>query len=296
MTIVLALLASALFGCGVALQQRPAREVPDAYAGRPSLLLRALRQPQWIAGFLAEIAGFGMQVMALRHGSLVVVQPIVTTALLFTLWLTAALDRQVLPRREWAGAVAVVAGLSAFLILANPSEAGSGSASPLAWAVFGGCFLAAISALVVYGRHLADKRRAVAFGVAAGLADASMAVLTKAFSHSLDTGVASTFRSWTPYAVAVCGVTAVMLSQTAYQAGRPTLSLPTITVVDPVISVAVGVGLYGETIQVGGRGSIGMILTIGLMGYGLVILARSGMVLRREAPQQPPSFHPSEVR
>ncbi|MBO0729238.1 MAG: DMT family transporter [Acidimicrobiaceae bacterium] len=282
MTIVLALLSSALFGCGIALQQRPAREVPDTYAGRPSLLLRALRQPQWIAGFVAETAGFGMQVLALEHGSLVVVQPIVTTALLFTLWLTAGLDGQVLGAKEWAGAVAVVAGLSAFLILANPSEKGAGTAGPLAWAVFSGCLLSTIVGLVVWGRQLTDRRRAAAFGVAAGLADASMAVLAKSFANSLNSGVGSAFRSWTPYAVAVCGVSAVMLSQTAYQAGRPTLSLPIITVVDPVVSVAIGVGLYGETMDVGGRGMVGMVLAVGLMGYGLVVLARSTLTLQRE--------------
>lgn len=290
MTIVLALLSSALFGCGVALQQRPAREVPDSYAGKPSLLLRALRQPQWIAGFCAEIAGFGMQVLALRHGSLVVVQPIVTTALLFTLWLTAAVDRQPLHAKDWAGALAVVSGLSAFLILANPSEAGAGTAGPFAWAVSGACLLGAISGLVVWGRHLTDRRRAAAFGVAAGLADASMAVLTKAFAHALDVSGASAFRSWTPYAVAVCGASAVMLSQTAYQAGRPTLSLPIITVVDPVVSVAIGVGLYGEMVQVGGRGLVGMVLAVGLMGYGLVVLARSTLVLQRQV-----ALHHSEA-
>jgi hypothetical protein len=187
--------------------------------------------------------------------------------------------------------VAVVAGLSAFLILANPSEAGAGTASALGWAVFASCMVATIASLVVWGRHLTDRRKAAALGVAAGLADASMAVLSKAFAHSLDNGLGSTFRSWTPYAVAVAGVGAVMLSQTAYQAGRPTLSLPIITVVDPVGSVALGVGLYGETVQVGGRGWVGMVLAVALMGYGLVVLARSSMILRRQVALQHSEAH-----
>src|ERR1700678_4317058 len=90
MIIVLALLSAALFGTGVALQQRPASEVPAEFAARPSLLIRVAQQPAWLAGVAAEIGGFALQVAALRHGSLVVVQPLLTTSLLCTIALSGA--------------------------------------------------------------------------------------------------------------------------------------------------------------------------------------------------------------
>ena len=40
MVIALALMSAALFGTGVALQQRPASEVPAEFAARPGLLVR----------------------------------------------------------------------------------------------------------------------------------------------------------------------------------------------------------------------------------------------------------------
>ena len=54
-------------------------------AARPGLLIRVAQQPAWVLGVVAEVAGFVLQVIALRHGSLVVVQPLLTTSLLFTI-------------------------------------------------------------------------------------------------------------------------------------------------------------------------------------------------------------------
>ena len=114
---------------------------------------------------------------------------------------------------------------------------------PLAAIATGGAALAA----AVVGLRAAGRRRAVLLAVAAGLADACSAVVTMAFSHAAGHGVAALATSWTVYAVAVCGAGNVLLTQSAYQTGRPILTLPIIAAVTPVASVAVGVGLLGET-------------------------------------------------
>src|SRR5579863_5699335 len=115
MIIALALMSAALFGAGVALQQQPASQVPMEFAGRPGLLVRVARQPAWLAGVAAEIGGFALQVVALRHGSLVVVQPLLTTSLLFTIALAGAWTRQGVSKSEWLAVLAVVGGLAVFL-------------------------------------------------------------------------------------------------------------------------------------------------------------------------------------
>ena len=54
---------------------------------------------------------------------LLVVQPLLVTALLFALPLGAVLARRRLCVRDWAAAFAVAAGLAVFLVVANPDVA-----------------------------------------------------------------------------------------------------------------------------------------------------------------------------
>ena len=282
MTIVLALLSAALFGCGVGLQQRPARDVPDSYAGRPGLLARVVRRPLWLLGILAEIGGFVLQVVALRNGSLVVVQPLITTSLLFTLALAGLWSRDAVTFREWAAVVAVIVGLSVFMVLAAPSEHSSGVADQTDWLILGATMAGGVGVLLLSGFRSGGRGRAALFGLAAGLGDAVMAVLTKAMAHSLGGGVGHTIHSWSPYALCVAGIGSLLLSQTAYQTGRPTVSLPLITVTDPIISSAIGVALFGEALRLNGLRAPAVILAAAVMVLGLVALTRSTAVIERE--------------
>jgi drug/metabolite transporter (DMT)-like permease len=276
MTVALALLSAALFGAGVALQQRPASEVPTELAGRPALLLRVVRQPVWLIGVVAEICGFVVQVIALRHGSLVVVQPLLTTSLLFTIALVGSWTHQGVKASEWAALTAVVVGLAVFLLVASPSEESSGLASPADWIVTGLSIGAVVVVLVSYGLRTTGRRRATALGLAAGLGDAFMAVLTKAFAHVTEHGWEATLTSWTPYALCAAGLTAMLLTQTAYQTGLPKVSLPIITVADPLVSCGIGVGLFGEALHLGGQRAPVVLLAIAVISVGLIVLSRSG--------------------
>jgi drug/metabolite transporter (DMT)-like permease len=274
-TVLLALLSAVLFGAGVALQQRPASEVPMELAARPGLLVRVAQQPAWLVGVAAEIAAFVLQVIALRHGSLVVVQPLLTTSLLFTIALVGTWTRQGVTAYEWAGLIAVVGGLAVFLAVASPSEKSSGLADPADWLLTGLTIGLTIGVLVAVGLRRTDRKRAAALGLAAGLGDAMMAVLTKAFAHVTDHGLAAVVTSWVPYALCGTGLVALLLTQTAYQAGLPKVSLPIITVTDPLVSCGVGVGLFGEALHLQGlRGPI-VLLAIAVMGVGLIVLSRS---------------------
>jgi drug/metabolite transporter (DMT)-like permease len=281
MTIVLALLSAALFGCGVGLQQRPARDVPDVYAARLGLLARVARRPLWLLGISCEVAGFGLQVVALRHGSLVVVQPLITTSLLFTLALADLWSAAAVPVRDWMAVVAVIAGLSVFMVLASPSEHSSGVADQRGWVILGIIMSVLVAALVVSGFSSDGRRRAALFGLAAGLGDGVMAVLTKALAHSLGSGLVPALRTWSPYALCVAGVGSLLLSQTAYQTGRPTVSLPLITVGDPVVSSAIGVALFGEVLHVSGMRAPVIVAAAAVTVAGLVALTRSKAVIDR---------------
>jgi drug/metabolite transporter (DMT)-like permease len=278
MVVTLSLLAALTFGAGVAFEARAAVQEPQEYAGRPSLLLRMARRPLWLAGLSANVAGFIIQIAALQHGSLVVVQPLLTTSLLFTLLILAAWERSPLTRSQWSAIMLVVVGLAVFLAVSSPGESSQGTADAQAWLL---CTISVVTIVAISfsaGLRARGTSRAALLAVAAGTLDAYMATLAKAFAHSLDSGVGSVFRTWTPYAVVGVGIASLLFISTAYQAGRPTVALPIITVLDPVVAVVIGITFYGEQLRFGGIRSPAIVLAAMGMIAGLVMLTRDDRV------------------
>jgi hypothetical protein len=67
----------------------------------------------------------------------------------------------------------------------------------------------------------------------------------------------------------------VLLTQTAYQTGRPMITLPVIAAVAPMASVAIGIGLLGETPTTGIAGGVVAGLVVLIASVALAYLARS---------------------
>ena len=74
---------------------------------------------------------------------------------------------------------------------------------------------------------------------------------------------------------------------TAYQAGHPTVSLPIITVADPLVGSLIGISLFGERLELNGLRGPGMVLALLAMGTGLVALGRNSRVARAMGPDAP---------
>ncbi len=280
--VVLALLSAVVYGAAVALQQHEAKATSYQLALRPGLLSRLARRPLWLAGMLADIGGFALQTAALAVGSLVIVQPVLATNLLFALVLTALLAHGRLSGRQWRAAAAVVVGLIVFLLAARPTARSQAVASAGGWwtvvAVIGGLMALALS----LGWSGAGLRRGVAFGVAAGCAEGIMGVVAKAFGERVADGVLLALRSWEPYAVVGCGLVTLLVVQSAYQVGLPMLVLPVHAVVEPIVGVVVGVGLFGEKLQFAGVRGPAVVASIGLFCVGLIALSRDPAPRRRD--------------
>ena len=191
----------------------------------------------------------------------------------------------------------VVLGISVFLALAGPSGH-RGEAQPLGGAIAGhhdalqsraglAAVLLAIAAagllsagLSVPGTGASGRRRALLLAIAAGLADSCMAVVTMAFAHVAGRGMIAIVTSWTLYAVVIGGIGNLLLTQTAYQAGRPMITLPVISAVTPVASVAIGIGLLGETPRLGAVGLTAAAIVAIVTGLALASLARTAAPVR----------------
>jgi len=292
MTIALALLTAFVFANGVALQERVAWEVPDEHAATPGLVWRLARRPLWLVGMGASVIGFGLQALALHRGSLVVVQPLITTSLVFTLFLTALTTREPLSPRQWSAVALVLSGLAVFLADTSPSQATTAHADPRAWLLCTGVVLTVTVVAVSAGLRRSGSVRAACFAVGAGLADAFMATLAKAFSDSFGHGLASVLETWTPYAVVAAGLVSLVLLSTAYQAGHPTVSLPIITVVDPVVSGLIGITLFNEHLNLAGAHGPLLPLAVLAVAMGLVMLGRDDRLAAEVAGGSDPSPAP----
>jgi hypothetical protein len=95
-----------------------------------------------------------------------------------------------------------------------------------------------------------------------------------AFSHVVSGGLTGVAGSWATYALMLGGPCSLLLTQTAYQAGRPMITLPVVAVVTPVASLAVGNLLLGESAQLGVLNGAVAALAVLVTSAGLVVLAR----------------------
>jgi drug/metabolite transporter (DMT)-like permease len=271
--VVLAVVSAVLFALGTVLQQRAGQVTAEGtHAG---LLVRLARRPVWLCGILADALGFVAQAAALGVGRLAVVQPLLTTSVVFALPLGARLSGQRIHRRELGAAVLVVAAIAAFLLVADP--AGGRSEAPLhVWILAGVISCAACAPLVALAhRAPAPARRAALLGCAAGVLFALSAALTKAVVDELHAGVGHLALSWPPYALAGVGYVSLTLNQLALDTGALAATIATSTALDPVTGVLLGLGVFHESPRLGAGGAVVTALALaGALG-GLVVLARA---------------------
>ena len=273
--LVWALTAAVLYGTGAALQQRQAAAAPSQAAGRPRLLLLLVQRPWWLLGISVEFGGFATHAMALRTGPLTVVQMLVASSLLFSVATARLWSGRRLGWTTWAAVLAVIAGIASFVALASPAGGDAGAPGvPGHAGLAAACLATCAVPLAAAGLAAAGGRRAVLLAVAAGLADAGIAVVTMAFSHAVSGGLTGMAGSWATYALMLGGPCSLLLTQTAYQAGQPMITLPVIAVVTPVASLAAGNLLLGESARPGVLSGAAAILAVLVTSAGLVVLAR----------------------
>ena len=117
--LLIALAAALCFEVSYVLQALEVRAVPAM--ARPGLgaLRRLASRPRWMLGIVLGVAGFALQVLALRHAPLTLVQPVLASGLLVLLGFSVVVLHERVGRRELAAVVAIIAGVSA-IALAEP--------------------------------------------------------------------------------------------------------------------------------------------------------------------------------
>jgi hypothetical protein len=234
--------------------------------------------PLWLLGMLADGAGLALQILALHAGALAVVQPLLVSGLIFSVGLRQFSASRPRPSDLMWSAV-LVAALVGFLLIAGTASGGAQSHEapdrlPALVAGVAGLSVAAISVWIA--RRLGPAATSAALlGVAVGLLYAADAALLKSATGQIGHGAGALFGSWQIYAVVVVGGLGLLLCQLAYQAGPLTASQPTITAVDPLASVAIGVLIFDEHLRRGPWTGASLFVLVGVLALAVVQLGRS---------------------
>lgn len=275
---LLTLAAALLYAVTSVLQQSAAADVAHHRSLRPGLLLELARRPRWLLGNLAEVGAVVLQFVALRRGSLLLVQTVLVAGLLFALPLGAALQHRRLATTDWLGTVAVVVGLGVFVAVARPTR-GRGNTSPAGWATVLGLGCGTVAALVLVAPRRPGSGRAHCLGAACGVLFGVDAALAKASGHLLNRGIVHAAEGWQPYALAVLGVLGFLLAQSAFQAGPLAASLPLLTALDPIAAALIGVLAFHERLASDGPAVVLQIGSAAAIAAGVWTLARSPLVV-----------------
>ena len=277
MVYVLALAASLVNALTSVLQRLGVQNAPADATLRLSLLKYALRRGVWLLGFALMIVSFVLQAIALHVGRLSQVQPILTTELVFLAAILAIWFRFAIGWREWIGAIAVAAGLSGFLYFAQPEN---GMTLPPAWrwAVAGGVCIGIIVLTVFLAMRGPRWWRAAMFGTAASVSFAFTAACTKVVSGFAAADWTQLYKHWQVYALAVFGAMAVFLTQNAIHAGPLVASQSSLVLIDPLASICIGIGLFGDDLHTGGAAGPLEALSLLVAFGGAVWLARSRLI------------------
>ncbi len=291
MEIAFALGAAMLFAVASVLQQRAASEAPGAEKLHPGLMWHLVRRPMWLLGYAADWAAYGLQAIALGLGSLLVVQPLLVTGLLFSLPFAARWSGRRLGPHDWIAAIALCAGLAAFLLIGNPTG-GRDRAPFVDWAVAGG-FVAGIGvAAVATALRYRGAVRATLLALATGVAYGLTAGLTKTSVSLLGDGIGTFLTHWEPYALVVFASVGMWLNQEAFQSGELRASLPALDVGEQIVAAVIGVTVLKEQIQAHGILDWFLIaVALAAMAYGVIVLAIRAADTA-ESPHAPLPTHP----
>ena len=274
--VVAAALASAVFiAIGIVVRQRATMDVPDHQGVSTVMVTTLLRRPLWWAGTGAAVTGYVFQAIALAFGSLLFVAPLLVSALLFALPLSARLANRRVTRTEWGWALLLTLALGVFVALARAAPGDYEGSERPAVAVAAVAMAFAVGTVPVASR-LTGWRRALLLATAVGVLFGVVAVLTKIVMNTVAEGApARLLTSPVAYVLALVGVVATLLQQSAFHAGSLRASVPAMLVLEPVVAVLLGQIVLGEHLVVNPPTAV-------VLGIALAVMAAATIALGRD--------------
>jgi drug/metabolite transporter (DMT)-like permease len=270
---LLALGAAFFIAVGDVMHQRSAHDVTDEQVSPLGLFTRLLRDRQWWLGSAVSAAGFALQAAALGFGSVLLVQAVLVTSLLFALPINARLTHRRVTRFQWIWAALLAAAVVVIVTVGNPTE-GHSRASFETWTLVLMVLGPALVACVIGARIFSGPVSAVLLAIVSGALWGLFAVLTKGVVDRLDDGLLAVLKTPELYAWVAVAVAGTAWQQASFRAGALTASLPTMTVTEPIVGSVLGVVVLGEALRPGEAGWVTLAAAVTVMVVATAALAR----------------------
>ena len=281
--VLLALAAAFFIAVGDVIHQRSAHEVTDEPVGHLTLFLSLLRDRQWWLGSAVAAAGFAFQAAALGLGSVLLVQAVLVTSLLFALPISARQAHRRVTRWQWIWAVLLAGAVIVIVTVGNPT-AGQSRASLETWLEVAAVLGPVVALCLLGARVWSGPTSAVLLAVVSGTLWGLFAVLTKAVVDRLGVtswaGVGELLVTPELYVWVVVAIAGTAMQQASFRAGALTASLPTMTLTEPLVACALGVVVLGETLRPGEAGWVILVLAVTVMIAAAAALARGEAATR----------------
>lgn len=276
--------ASAAFAAvGAQLQHSGVRNVSSDGTLRLRSLAALARDRSWRLGVLAHVGTVGLQALAISMAPVVVVAPIVVLALPLVAVLSARRTGRALGPLALAGIAATTGGLALFVFLASGTAVGTevtGEQVFVAVKVITGAALVLGFVAASSGRRV----RCLALATAAGALYGLVAVLFRRVAHMADSAGFVPFPILSIVTLLIAFLTAAWLVQASYASGPPDLVVATVTALNPVVAIAIGVSVLGETAGIGAGMTTALLGCGGVAALGILALARSHAVAIPDEP------------
>lgn len=276
---LLALGCSLCYGTATVLQAAGTRSV-EAGSGSgvdAVLLMRAVRQWRYLAGVGLDVAGFALQVAALRLVPIYVVAAALAASIAVTGVVAAWVLSARLSPAEWTAVGVVCVSLVALALAAGPGHFRHAPAA-LGWAL-----LAVVAAIFIGGAaagRLPDRARAIALGLAAGSGFGVVEVGVRLIEE-IDPTKRAFYTNPALYAAAAGGAAGFLLLTSALHRGSVTTAVAGMVVGETLAPAFVGVVWLGDTARAG----LGWLV---IAGFAVAVSATLVLARFGEAPQPDP--------
>lgn len=246
-----ALIGAVLLSLGTQYQHRGVRKVevshgPGEESGLGMRQLGALlRRPSWVVGTLMLGFAIVFQIVALVFSPLIVVQPLGVLALVVTAVVNARVNRIRLNRATITAVGLCVSGVVVFVTIA----AFTATEFPIRDRHLVTILILLAVVLVIYAVAfvlLRHRMRAFAYVVAAGILYGFLVTLAKVVIERVLVGDIN-------WLLVLCGVGIIAAAalgayfvQNAHTSGPPDLVVAGLTVVDPLVAIAIGIVVLDE--------------------------------------------------
>ena len=292
LAVLLATLASISFACGASAQHVGVDKAftskdPDRRVGL-SQIITLVRTPVWLFGLLLVALGACIHVTAVYLAPITVVQPIGILAVIWSVLIAARLNHTTPTRTMWFAVACSVIGIVFFTVLSTRHVTRSSSASLHAMLITTGVVWAVAAGFAVLGmvgpRWMRNLGWSWAGSVLYGLGTGYMKIMTVVFKdHQLFTGP----EFWAAaVGLALAYGVGGWLIQQGYASGPAEVVVGSMTTIDPLAAVLVGLVVLGEGARLTPVIGIGMALAGALAAGGVAVLSRFHPDTQRHLAEQ----------